>query len=396
MINVHNIKRAIVRGINSIIPKNKKKVMFASFPDFADNSRAVYEYMMRQEKFSNWTFIWEVSPDFQFPTRNRTRFIKRPYGYWNKDYFIYIFNLFTSKYLFSTHSFFVEANPSRQISVCLWHGTMLKRICAMNEREKDGQRKDQFRFFFFFSNYYNDIFCKTFLCQPENILTTGYPRNDFLFENTRLLEKLNIDKDLYSKIVVYMPTFRVPKGGGYCDSDATIQSCIDFANKQSLSELSYFLYDKKVLLLIKWHPADSRQFVVDNMANILSIDNQVLAESGFQAYHLLHYADALITDYSSVFCDYMLLDRPIAFDVSDIVAYADKRGFVFEKPMDFMPGYIIKTEHDLKIFVDDISKGLDKSAYKRRELYSVYNDFCDDQASARIVNLTIHDLSVGF
>ena len=54
-------------------------------------------------------------------------------------------------------------------------------------------------------------------------------------------------------------------------------------------------------------------------------------------YVLLRNADALITDYSSAYFDYMLLNRPIAFTVEDIEEYRKKRGFVFDNPFEYMP-----------------------------------------------------------
>ena len=59
-------------------------------------------------------------------------------------------------------------------------------------------------------------------------------------------------------------------------------------------------------------------------------------------YTLLRNADGLITDYSSVYFDYMLLDRPIAFAIDDIKEYGDKRGFIFETPEDYMPLYSLR------------------------------------------------------
>ena len=41
---------------------------------------------------------------------------------------------------------------------------------------------------------------------------------------------------------------------------------------------------------------------------------------------LLHVADALISDYSSVVCDYAILNRPIYFLAPDVDTYADNRG----------------------------------------------------------------------
>ncbi len=385
------VKKLVIRGLNSIIPKNKKKVLFASFPDFGDNSRALYEYMMQQEKFNDWTFVWEVSSDYYAPKRSRTVFIKTPKRQWSKYYLIYLYHVFTSYYLFCTHSSFVEANPLRQVSVCLWHGTMLKCICAMNEREKNNgnAHKDQYRYFVSPSRYYVDYFCKSFLCEPTNVINCGYPRNDMLFDETQVLEKLNINRKKDDKLVVYMPTFRTPVGGGYSDMGAVNPSCVDFENNLELGELSEFLKSHHLLLVVKWHPADIRQNITFHYSNIVSVSNQSLSEVDMQAYHLLHFADALITDYSSVFCDYMLLDRPMAFDTSDMGSYSEKRGFVFDNPLDYMPGYILHNKTGLISFLEDISQGIDKSIETRHSLYHIYNDFQDDLSSKRVVDMVI-------
>lgn len=283
--------------------------------------------------------MWLVKRDFIAPKRKNTLFIKEPQSILSWSYMKYLYHVFTSNYLFCTHSHFVEANPKKQVSVCLWHGTMLKRICAMNEREKNQLRKDQYRYFVSPSRFYDEYFRKSFLCKPEQVLTCGYPRNDFLFQDTDILHALGIDQLKYKKLIVYMPTFRTPIGGEYSDSYSDSQSCIDLSNTQSVKKLSEYLKEKDVLLIIKWHPADIRQNQNVQLSNVISISNKQLKLNDLQVYHLLHYADALITDYSSVFCDYLVLDRPIAFDISDMDSYADKRGFVFDKPLDYMPGY---------------------------------------------------------
>lgn len=359
--------------------------MFASYPDYADNARAIYEYMRTQEKYKEWIFVWLVSPKFSLQRLPRTRFIRRSKNYFNIGTVRYLYHVFTSKYLFCTHSHFVEASPSRQISVCLWHGTMLKRICAMNEREKNQPRKDQYRYFVSPSKWYIDIFCKSFLCQPKDVIVSGYPRNDFLFQDTGILKALGINRNVYSKIIVYMPTFRTPVGGGYSDSADSKQMCLDIENETSMKEMSDYLAERKMLLIIKWHPSDVRQTLSYTLSNIIFVCNRDLMSIDAQTYHLLHYADALVTDYSSVFCDYLILDRPIAFDVSDINSYSNKRGFVFENPLDFMPGVKLSNETEFKAFCDDVSKGRDTYKTERARLRHVYNDHSDGNNCERLV-----------
>lgn len=390
-LNTSGVRRFLVCSLNCLFHKNKHKVFFASMPDFSDNSRAVYDYMSRQAEFSDWTFVWLVSKEFKTPQLTRVVFVRQPSSNWTFAYFRYLYHVYTSKYLFCTHSHFVEANPKYQVSVCLWHGTMLKRICAMNEREKGQPKKDQFKFFIAPSAQYVDFFCKSFLCDAGHVLVTGYPRNDFLYQKSAILNLLGINHSSFRKTIVYMPTFRNPVGGNYSDSVGQEQSCITITQAASLHNLNTFLQSLGVLLIIKWHPADTRQNRQINVSNIISLDNSVLSQRGLQTYHLLHYADALITDYSSVFCDYMILDRPIAFDVVDIASYTNCRGFVFENPLDYMPGYILRTSNDLMGFISDVSNEMDKSEDLRHRLMSVYNDFSGENYTRRLVNAIVND-----
>ena len=53
---------------------------------------------------------------------------------------------------------------------------------------------------------------------------------------------------------------------------------------------------------------------------------------------MLGSSDALITDYSSVYFDYLLLDKPIGFTVDDMELYIKDRGFIFNNPEEYMPG----------------------------------------------------------
>lgn len=382
---LHSFVKLLIKAINYVVPKRRHKVLFASFPDFADNARALYEYMYSQEQFADWSFVWVVSSCKNVPQKRNTTFIAKPSSFWSKSYIVYLSHLLSSKYLFSTHSFFSEALPSRQVSVLLWHGTMLKRICGMNEREKEQGKKKQFRFFVSPSHYYVQYFCKSFFCSEREVLTCGYPRNDFLFEDTDVLDKLRIKRSSYEKIIVYLPTFRTPIGGGYTDSTDSIQMCIDIEKEESVQRLAKYLSDNKTLLIVKWHPSDIRQSLTIKSNNIISIRNQEFETIDAQVYHLLHFADALITDYSSVFCDYLLLDRPIAFDVSDIESYSDNRGFVFDKPLEYMPGVKLRNESDFMSFCSDIAQGIDNSRVDRERLKHVYNDYYDGNNCKRFL-----------
>ena len=61
----------------------------------------------------------------------------------------------------------------------------------------------------------------------------------------------------------------------------------------------------------------------------------------------------------------MLLDKPIGFVVSDISEYDSQRGFVFDNPVDFMPGDIITSGDELLKFAEDIINHRDAQNCKR-------------------------------
>ena len=56
-------------------------------------------------------------------------------------------------------------------------------------------------------------------------------------------------------------------------------------------------------------------------------------------YRLLAHADMLITDYSSVWVDWLLIDRPMAFAIADMKEYVASRG-TFQPLEDYLPGPI--------------------------------------------------------
>ncbi len=361
--------------------------MLASSPSFSDNCRALYEYMQNKDINRDYRYVWLVEKGFIDVNQYRNTIFIQKSSSFSYDWWRYLYHLFTSKYLFSTHSYFTEANQWVQQSVCIWHGTMLKCICKMNEREKNQPVKSQYRWFVSPSGFYNKIVAQSFGVAEDKVLTTGYPRNDFLHEDVKPLERLGIVKPVTSKMVVYMPTFRIPQGGGYNDSkqEASME-IMQLNNSVWLEAFNCQLSELGLFMLVKLHPYDSLQLTEHILSNIAILPHNTLLQKDVQLYHILHHADAMITDYSSIFCDYLVLDRPIAFVVADMEEYGIKRGFVFENPLDYLPGETIRKNEELMRFLEDVSMGIDNSTQKRAKLTAIYNSYCDNNNSGRLLN----------
>jgi CDP-glycerol glycerophosphotransferase (TagB/SpsB family) len=89
------------------------------------------------------------------------------------------------------------------------------------------------------------------------------------------------------------------------------------------------------------------------------------------AYKLMTQMDAMISDYSSIVFDYMLLDRPIAWALEDVEHY--KIEFLMENPLDFMPGEKIYNLSDLFAFLEHVSNGVDLFKAERNIVSNKYN-----------------------
>ncbi|EGT3617572.1 hypothetical protein FHH43_15300, partial [Clostridium perfringens] len=128
-------------------------------------------------------------------------------------------------------------------------------------------------------------------------------------------------------------------------------------------------------LLIKPHPMDSIRIDKSKFKNIKIAYNDNLEYAGVNIYTILKMSKALITDYSSVYIDYLILDKPIGFVVDDIREYSDKRGFVFEDPFEKMPGEKIVDIDTFINFIEEIVKEKDSFKFKRNSINRIFNEF---------------------
>jgi CDP-glycerol glycerophosphotransferase (TagB/SpsB family) len=355
--------------------------MFDSFPDYSDNSRAMSNFLILH---SNYQLIWAVKDINKYKNTSRIKFVGKM-GLLNR--LMYNYYSMRSAFLFSTHGAYPYANSSCQTFFCFWHGTPLKKIGKLQEKNQNSHYMEQCDLFCSPSDFYNQIIAKAFGKTETNILTTGYPRIDFLFQETNCLEQLGINLGI-NKLVVYLPTFRTPLNGGYVDSQTNVfeEQYINFNNDADLDNWNNYFKSQQIVLLVKPHPSDSSIICSRNLSNIKVVRHQTLLDKDIQLYHILHYASALLTDYSSVYCDFLVLDRPMGFILSDMEEYNSNRGLVFENPIDYLPGTIIFAKSDFKKFFENIAVSLDGDKSKRQSLMDIYLKYNDNNNCQRIAS----------
>ena len=102
-------------------------------------------------------------------------------------------------------------------------------------------------------------------------------------------------------------------------------------------------------------------------------------------YAVLKYMDAMISDYSSVYFDFLLLDRPIIYYVPDLEEYQEKcRGF-YEPYENLTAGIKTRTEEELIDAMQDVINGIDNYKEDRKRLRDQTFKYQDGKNCERVV-----------
>jgi CDP-glycerol glycerophosphotransferase (TagB/SpsB family) len=98
---------------------------------------------------------------------------------------------------------------------------------------------------------------------------------------------------------------------------------------------------------------------------------------------LLRVTHCLVTDYSSVFVDYLLLDRPIVFYLYDETDYITNDNEVYFRLADRPVGLITRDERAVLDAILEARAGGDPQRAERRKHISFFHEHVDDRACER-------------
>lgn len=356
--------------------------------DFYDNARALFEYMLQYGYNRKYELVWLVKYPEQYQeyaTYENVRFLSFNWSVSKveKERAEYYRMLCLAKYIFFTDAYgFARNCRPDQIRVQLWHG------CGFKTRVNFVRCEKRYEYTTVISEVYSKIHQDIYGLRRDQMLVTGYAKQDWLFAGLEE-EKwkwLQIPDD--SKCVFWLPTFRMAAESLKILNERRRGSetglpVVD--SKDEMARLNEILKKSKMVLLIKLHPFQDKSAVAcENLSNVILLDNHELLTRDIQINQLLSRADALISDYSSAAVDYMLLDRPIAFTLDDVEEYASSRGFVFDPIQDWLPGEEIYTFEQFCSFLEEIAAGADSTRDKRRMLTEKMHKYHDGNNCRRI------------
>lgn len=375
--------KKLIGKIVGVFPVSECLIVFESEGDMADNSYALYEYMISNPRYDNYKYVWIVQDTHQ-DIRKKTKYIGKS-GIFNCIKRIYYLSI-CSFYIYDHNNFFDQGcvyKKENQKIVNLWHGCGIKAAPYAKE-------KSNIDYLISTGYFFSDELSKVFGISKNKIFPVGYPRTDCFYKQMREQQKVEQEKlSRYKKVILWMPTFRRTSNKKLDEIYFNSYTGLPIiTSEKDLLELDKFLAENNCICIFKIHhlqaqlPAFQRDFV-----NIKILKDFDIRRMGVQLYEYVMLTDALITDYSSVATDYMLLDRPILYTIDDYDAYKKSRGFCFENAIEYLAGYKAVNKKEFYSSIKEIIEGKDSYDVERQKVNMLFNDNRDSNHCEKILEL---------
>lgn len=380
-----NAIKLLIKAFCTLLPYRKELIIFEGNKSFDESSKAIYEYLLNHRISNEYKYIWFVDRPEKFSNTKNTIFLKyQPTPMYSIkgiiDFVIFIYYNLTAYYCFYCNVSLGYEFRHKQKRIYLNHGVGLKRLTGKMLSAKMVTN------IVTTSGYVNNIFYKIMPDSENKTILLGAPRNDYLFKKNEKVYSYFASRSEKNKII-WMPTFRHLANSKRNDYGVSVQTDQHLLTDENIAILNKKLYEKNCLLVIKLHPFQDLNFVKNiNVSNIVTITNDDIENMQCSTYSLLEYFDALITDYSSVAYDFLLTNRQIAFDLSDIKYYENGIGFLVDDIKKMMPGKHLYNVDDLCQFIEDVCKNRDVYQEDRNRIKKIFHKFDDDKSAYRVVN----------
>lgn len=357
--------------INRWVPKSENNILiYCANDELKDNSAALYKFLLDNGYFEKYKITVSGAKNLEEIPKiksNNITFVSKTMG---------IFWYMRSKYTFYSVGKIPIRPTKKQMVINMWHGIPCKAIGNLSNLNNGDE------FFFSYvcasSEFYRPIMAKAFGCPEENVCICGEPKTDKIYAEQK-------HESTY-KLILWAPTFRQSKYLGY--SDSHMSSFLPLIDNAEWPELNKVAKSKNIKIIVKLHSAQNLNGFTEKLYSNLEVySDSAFRRHGYNLYDFMAQSDALLADYSSVYLEYLLLNRPIGFTLEDIDEYKDTRGFVFENPLDYMPGEKLYSKSELFQFLDDIAECRDTYTEERERVCNLVHQYKDGRNCERIISI---------
>lgn len=311
-----------------------------SQPNFACNPYALWKYITENTDYET---AWIVKKNYYYDELNKR-------GIRCELYDSLAGNKLIEKadyVILNSYTFPNLPKRKNQIFVNLWHGSGIKAHDYYNHNLNPKHVKKLVEFADII-----DLMCVQSLDDRFKLSSqlhfdlrkayvTGQPRLDCIANSNGRQKLIKIYGDRinkYEKLIFFAPSFRANmsshSGKFYSDNIFRLDDYDD-------DKLNSFLEKNNAAIVYKLHPVEQTAFkgrVFNMNSHCYYLDDQILFDNEVQYDEILNAFDVMISDYSSIAYDYLVLNKPIIYLLPDYEEYKSTKGFVFKHVDIFMPG----------------------------------------------------------
>lgn len=374
--------------VTHFVPKDRHLWIFGAWlgERYADNSKYLFEYVAKHQPDVRAVWLTRSEETLAF-IRQRGFEAHRINSL--KGLLLRIrSNVMVVSFKLSDVAPTYSRRPARAKIVQLWHGTPLKRLLSDNKfSTQTFPFFPRFRFLPFNNLIHaDDLYiaasdevrskiASAFRVSPDIVAVTGYPRTDGFFnsnnECSRLASRLTDLRKSHS-VGLYMPTHRLA-------GRQSVQLLLD--DLEAIEPQLSALHVKLIIKLHFYHSKEAALLKDHQFNNVLFVDD---VDINYDIYPILPKVDFLITDYSSVYFDYLLLDKPIIFAPFDIEDYTSFEHELYYHYDEVTPGPKAPSWEEVMQCITDLLTREDSYVNERRKVDSIFNTFHDQHSSRRV------------
>lgn len=348
------------------------------------NPYAIFQELLNDLQYADLKHIWvlkDMNSDKlliqKYADRKNVVFIK----YNSKEYLKY---LCSAKYLINNVTFPTYFTKKEgQVYVNTWHGIPLKTL-GYDIPNSGVELSNVIRNFLHTdylisaSGFLTGIYQKSHKLEniyQGKIIEEGYPRLDILINSDResVLEKLRsygVEIDSSKKVILFAPTWR-----GVSYAKASTDVAFYFSFKETLEQM---IDTSRYQILIKVHQ------------RVYELAKKQLTESYFipsmiDANEVLAITDILVSDFSSIYIDFLATGKPILFYIPDLESYTEERG-LYRTP-DCLPGPCATEVEQIANWINNLDVVIQQYQKKYNAERTWSNGYHAGEISKKIVDI---------
>ena len=368
----------LLRLARLFVNTDEKLIVFVSFGGrkFDDSPRCIYEKMIEDPRFTGYRLVWGfMEPQkFDIPVGGKVKI----------DTIKYYLLLLKARCWITNSS--VERGLSfsgkNTFYLNTWHGSAIKKMGGdiVDNNQSFGTKSNESYLSAMLAQgeYDIEVFSRAFNIPPEKFHLIGLPRNDELVAKgnfpsirNKVCKYLGIPVD--KNIILFAPTFRE------YSKDAIGNRTIDLPI--NVSKWREQLSDNSVVLFRAHYEVTKSLKVEDDFfwKDVSAYEN--LNE-------LMIASDMLISDYSSIFFDYSIMEKPMLCYAYDYDLYQQQRGLYFDIRKE-LACQSISNEDELLTHIanTDMSKASAVTIYFRNKYIGSYGE-----ATTKTIQLICHSI----